>query len=57
MPDYAPNYEKNKRKLATCVMAFEKDLPRKPLLNPLATKSLTHYDYDFYSKEAVEGKS
>ena len=41
-------FEKNKKKLATCVMAFEKNIPRKPLLNPIFSKAVNHYDYDFY---------
>lgn len=32
-------------------------MPRKPLINPTFTKSDSHYDYDFYLKEAVKGKS
>ncbi len=40
-----------KRRIATSIPAFKKDIPRKPMHKPSITQNENYFDYDYYAKE------
>lgn len=50
-PDYSPNFEVGKRRIATSIPAFKKDIDRKPMHKISITQNENYFDYDHYAKE------
>ena len=50
-PEYEPNFESGKKRLAISIVPFTKMLPRRVYSKPNATINENFFNYDFFAKE------